>query len=462
MALHFKDLVLRSVRFQEPRATCKQAASDEEQLPNDTRGQTSLLSLPNEVLSQIVQDPCLSREDLRCMAVVSGRLLDIVRGDFYRRDNFRTFRQAIETADLAMMKRCAEYDATPNTVSWTVKPGILVWDSKRCPLDGGLMRRHHLPDCNYTPCEYIFFNLRRNRMSPAKCFEMLRVIHGTGANLCEHSCWRCRGSGIESRHRMPRVLLDLLKVKKSRGYRDDLCEIVRWLHSLGVELPVKEAFDHTPLPLRLYVNLEDMLRTYYPPLVLEILLKELDSEGVHLGSSHHDVGFENGADLCQEETLETRLKQVLINLTNDFTNPWGCEIGYVGEMGYIFEGEIGDIFETKIGLLVKYQGVTDLEKQMLETILEAVRKLESEVGVLKHFKSRGPRNEPWEHERRESVGYCRNVLNRCLDQFPYIPRDELHSVSSFGGEHRTHVFHTEPIADPDPWKHWYETDPEYQ
>ncbi|KAJ4203871.1 hypothetical protein NW767_004727 [Fusarium falciforme] len=336
----------------------------------------NLARLPDEIVLFIIKD--LHRESLKSLALTCANLRRIVLPDFYRSGKYKTFRLALRLGDLDMIKRCAKYDAAPIDATWEV----------------GFQENGHMREC-----------LDKDEMTADQCFELLQwlVDHGfdiTAASIDDRGWDDIEANAqidfVRRMKHMPCSFLHTFKMSTDRDKLDGVAKIVCHLSSEGFNFPrlvrgvgstlrsKEEYTEFTPLSYDSPFLVTMLMRSACPPSLLEAFLKQLKRQGVKLTCprdscppefKYGELVDDHDGDFDPAPTILTQVWELVAELYNDLFDPQRWKPFYIGE--------VGDIWVEKVTLLDEYEGINDVERLLLVSILSALRKIEARAQASK-------------------------------------------------------------------------------
>lgn len=351
-----------------------------------------LVKIPSEIILSIAER--IDRQSLRSLALTSARLNQTLRGEFYRRHKCETFRQALEAGDFGQIQRCIEHNAAPADAVWVKeRPGEPSYKP---------------PDYfDYRPIDYLMLAFEKDKMTPNQCYAMLEWLVEKGSDMAT-ACipfryWIAGNMGqefefVRAMRHMPHSFLRAFTVESDRAKLAGAASSICFLADRGFTFPrhilvtdygcvrrSRESLsEFTPLLFDTYSPITRIMRSACPPMVLEAFLKQLQRQGATLTSPLEQcpeslrreqiamscpwMSPDIRTSACMEFTLLSDFSTLAIGLYNDLLDPliWKP----------VYNGETGDIWEKKVDLLDMYQGIDEVEKHHLLSILAALRKIE--------------------------------------------------------------------------------------
>ncbi|KAJ4130308.1 hypothetical protein NW768_007291 [Fusarium equiseti] len=339
--------------------------------------ESRLLRIFNKVKTtknQTAESSALSITDLKNLGLASSSLFYHIRPLYYRADNFRVFRSALEHADVDIMGRCAEFDAAPD-MHWdlqypcrhqhlTHKPVDVLLESARLglsPIGKSIKALQWLMDHDYDVYEQ---KLHRHDIQWARA--------SGGKN------WMRKLDPLLKSQRMPEVLIHLVNVSTDRDQTEGICQMIRMLLTHGCLLPYN---------LGRYKPLDIAMRSHFPPCFLELVLDQF---------KQHDARVKEWRDDCPESMIKWVGYELWIDdnsLTERLLQRWAQMSCLAGLACRLFDelirirqmckeryyGDISDVFEEKVKLLIKYEFVDETEQRALVSIVEALRDITSMI-----------------------------------------------------------------------------------
>ncbi|KAM0428631.1 hypothetical protein ACHAPT_006994 [Fusarium lateritium] len=360
-------------------------------------GNANLASMPDEIVLSITK--YMDSHGLKNLALTCTNLRRIVSTEFYLSNNYETFRLALRSADLAMLERCVLHDAAPVDAIWK-SPFPEDVDFKGCECNCEISHRVH------QPMHYLMLGLEKDESTADGCFEMLRWLIDNGADITTASLeyqelfkedWDAQMEFARTMRHMPPSFLSTFKTSADRAKLDGAAKIICYLSSQGFSFPREiqgigsilrsreEYAEFAPLNYDSEFLLTLLMRSACPPSVLEAFLAQLQRQGVTLASPREECPAEfryfqypddddeefpdDDDDDESHPVILTHVWELVGELYNDLLDPQRWKPAH--------NGEIGDIWGAKISLLVKYEGVDDVERRLLTSILAALRRIET-------------------------------------------------------------------------------------
>lgn len=374
----------------QPRDAEAPVASSEKLSASNGSTNANLARLPDEIVLFIIKD--LRRASLKSLALTCANLCRIVRPDFYRSGKYKTFRLALRSGDLDMVKRCAKYDAAPIDGVWKV----------------GFREDGHVKECEcstlfshlvHHPIHFLTLGLYKDEMTADQCFEVLQWLVDHGSDITAASIDDRGWDDIEAdaqidfirrmKH-MPCSFLHTFKMSTNRDKLDGVARIVCHLSSQGFNFPrlvrgvgstlrsKEEYTEFTPLSYDSPFLVTMLMRPACPPSLLEAFLEQLRRQGVKLTCprdscppqfKYGELIDDHDGDFNPAPTILTQVWELVAELYNDLFDPQRWKPLYIGE--------VGDIWVEKVRLLDEYEGINDVERLLLVSILSALRKIEA-------------------------------------------------------------------------------------
>ncbi|KAL2684662.1 hypothetical protein Neosp_005744 [[Neocosmospora] mangrovei] len=349
-----------------------------------------LVKMPSEIILSITEH--MDRQSLRSLALTSFGLHITVRAEFYRSSNYETFRLALAAGDFATIERCDEHNAAPADATWVEELAGELDDDP--------------PDIfYYRPIDYLMFAFEKDKMTLNKCYAMLWWLVEKGSDMstaCIPLSYRIAGNEgkefqfAKTMKHMPHSFLRAFAVETDRAKLAAAAISICFLSERGFTFPreiLVEDYGHkyrsreslsdfAPVRFRAGSPMARMMRSACPPMVLEAFLKQLQLQGATLTSPLERcpeslrcaqpflslTGRHQSMEICREDTLITQYSNLVVGLYNDLLDPLIWRPTY--------NGDIGDIWERKLKLLDTYQGIDEIEKRHLLSILAVLRKIE--------------------------------------------------------------------------------------
>lgn len=357
-----------------------------------------MTKLPKKLLQMIIEDECLSRKDLRALALSSPNLFNLVQPRFYRSDNFATFVAAASHGDVAALERCAEFRAVPKNASIIIPSGC------------------GRPKCTRTYCfgEYlnmigaVAMNMQLGKVLPQDCIDTVQWLLKRGGEDLEEAfpelVWRegekarlmegegtfehCRFSGClhpviaAPVHNNIEGLFSQLLKRQSREKVGATCQLIELLVNQGAQMPRERLgwrfgpgeVNHDlglllgeAAPARDPVGIAMAL--HCPPSLLEFVLKTYERE------SHH---------LLDTPDQQTPIEPMRIPRTdlNFLVRCIHCRIFMpTGDWEEAYHGEVADMLKKKVDLLIQYGVVDEMEQEALQRLVAAVQVVYFQVGI---------------------------------------------------------------------------------
>ncbi|UPK99148.1 hypothetical protein LCI18_010083 [Fusarium solani-melongenae] len=346
--------------------------------------------LPDEIVLSIIKH--MRRAKLKSLALTCTNLRRVVLPEFYRSGNYRTFRLALRSGSLEMVKQCAEYGSAPINGGWKVghREDGRVKECECTTLFSHLVHR---------PIHFLALGLDNDETTAEQCLEVLQWLVDNDSDITAGSIddpgWNTieANAQIEFARRMkhmPCSFLHIFKMSIDRDKLDGVARIVCHLSSEGFNFPRlvqgvgstlrsnEEYTGFTPLSYDSPFLVTTLMRSACPPSLLEAFLKQLKRQGVKLTCprdscppqfKYSELIDDHDGDFDPAPTILTQVWELVAELYNDLFDPQRWKPVYIGE--------VGDIWEEKVRLLDEYEGINDVERLLLGSILSALRKIEA-------------------------------------------------------------------------------------
>ncbi|KAF0636730.1 hypothetical protein FPSE5266_11431, partial [Fusarium pseudograminearum] len=329
----------------------------------------------------------LSAPDVKNLALASSSLFHRLSPSFYLAGNYYAFRSAVKYADIAAMKRCAEFGAAPD----------MHWE-----LEGECECRGEQVHLSHRPIDVLLEQVKSCSIPMGKSIEALHWLLDNGYDVYEqpvslsYEKWPSIDVSQEQLEdarvklktvSMPEILMSALSV--SAGDRDrtaGICQMIDMLLGHGCLIPYnfnQRAHSYHSNPSHVFTPMEVAMMSHCPPHFLEVLLELY---------KRHDAHDQRTADTCPEsmsrwvgwnpfeQDVGLRMRQEWMhgsdlgklarNLFLDLLDPardWKEE----------YYGETADIFTEKINLMEKYDFIDSSEIVALRCILRSLLRITS-------------------------------------------------------------------------------------
>ncbi|KAJ4261647.1 hypothetical protein NW762_007083 [Fusarium torreyae] len=342
--------------------------------------QGPLLQLPIEILLQIIEDESLEYEDICTLGLVSANLYEASRKLFFQGEGFRVFRTALEEGCVEVMQRCADYDAAPTNVRWYFRGHDMRSYRLATKHLQGATKPFRTVSCR--PVDVLLMGYRNRCFSADQCIEALKWLIDNGYQIHQIQEWSVTVWGKkpdnlpELAPYIPFCLFNTLSTATDREYHRGICSIIHFLYDEGFVLPPAPGlgvpeWGRTNRSDGVYVRLSGdcdglvglMMQTAYPLSILELYLKQLDNQGLHLKSRLDNPAI---PAWCQENPCTTMsIGSFIAILFDDLFDPWTWKPENPLDVAHILDD--------KVNLLARYQGIDDDERYVLKDIVAALR-----------------------------------------------------------------------------------------
>ncbi|KAK2137848.1 hypothetical protein NOF04DRAFT_1135080, partial [Fusarium oxysporum II5] len=278
----------------------------------------------------------ISAQDFKGLCLLSPSLNQLYLPFHYSGNNNGTFHDALRSADVKVMERCAQFGAAPDT-RWELS------ESDGCQCISERRHTHHRPIDELLECVYL------GETPIGKCVDALKWLLERKFDMTEQKDQPWYAANDYCDH-VPEFLLMILTKSPDRVRTEGICQMTKMLHSHGYSLPFHMNFDSYMsrswedhgLVRSITGPLDVALRSHCPPYLLELVLRDYMRR---LVGFEHDLGI--SLDLMDNSTS------------------WA----------EVYRGEAADVFEQKIEILIDYQVLNQLEETMLRGIVEAMRSM---------------------------------------------------------------------------------------
>ncbi|KAF5619107.1 hypothetical protein F52700_11967 [Fusarium sp. NRRL 52700] len=313
-----------------------------------------LLDLPNELLFSIIEDEYMSWRDHFNIHHVSTRLLQLTFKHVYdgRRD---IFEYACYHGNLNLIIACLKHRNVPTSQLWGT-PGSSTLYS--------------------TPLDVLSLGFQDGTCSTDQYIEVAEWLFDNGYQTQQFESYK--EEMIASRVVSP-FLLTMFSTATDADNHRDICQVIEFLTSKGLGFPrpsqilrrvchtkMDEHSGYHALASDSGSDIDMILQSAFPPALFELFLKNLFSDlGLTFKSRLAPSHLRDDLYICEW----TRVNDLIGILFDDLFAPWI----YKGDSPTYFS----NTFEAKIKLLVKYDGIAEYEQSALESILEALRRIEA-------------------------------------------------------------------------------------
>ncbi|RBQ65733.1 hypothetical protein FVER14953_21419 [Fusarium verticillioides] len=315
--------------------------------------------LPTEILLQISGEPgkdqdTISAEEFKGLCLLSPPLSQVYLQLYYLGDNCGPFRQALRSANVKAMDRCAQYGAVPDT-TWELPES----DGCQCISE----RRH----THHRPIDELLESVYLGKVPIEKGINALKWLLERRFDMKEQKDQAWYEANTHCDH-FPEFLITMLSKSPDRTYTEGICQMIKLVQSYGYSLPFAMNLDtywHLDERDRLSPGLvrkplDEALRSHCPPYFIEAIMQDYIRRRVDFSSIHvvPPVFMESWAG--KHKTAWG----IFLDLMDPSTN-WAEQ----------YRGEASDILEQKIKTLAKYGILNKIEKEMLGSIVEAMRSM---------------------------------------------------------------------------------------
>ncbi|KAI8683550.1 F-box domain-containing protein [Fusarium keratoplasticum] len=327
-------------------------ASFEEFSVSNGSPNANLARLPDEIVLFIIKH--LRRASLKSLALTCANLRRIVLPDFYRSGKYKTFRLALRSGDLEMVKQCAEYGAAPVNGVWKVgfREDDRVKECECSTLFSHLVHR---------PIHFLTLGLDNDETTADQCLEVLQWLVDNDSDITAGSIDDRGWNTIEAKAQiefvrrmkhMPCSFFHIFKMSTDREKLDGVAKIVCHLSSEGFNFPrlvrgvgstlrsKEEYTEFTPLSYDSPFLVTMLMRSACPPSLLEAVLKQLKRQGVKLTCprdscppqfKYGEPVDDHDGDFDPAPTILTQMWELVGELYNDLFDPQRWKPLYIGE-----------------------------------------------------------------------------------------------------------------------------------
>ncbi|RBR09497.1 hypothetical protein FVER53590_29278 [Fusarium verticillioides] len=341
--------------------------------------------LPTEILLQISGEPgkdqdTISAEEFKGLSLLSPLLSQVYLQLYYLGDNCGPFRQALRSANVKAMDRCAQYGAVPDT-TWELPES----DGCQCISE----RRH----THHRPIDELLESVYLGKVPIEKGINALKWLLERRFDMKEQKDQAWYEANTHCDH-FPEFLITMLSKSPDRTYTEGICQMIKLVQSYGYSLPFAMNLDtywHLDERDRLSPGLvrkplDEALRSHCPPYFIEVIMQDYIRRRVDFSSIHvvPPVFMESWAgkhkfvyDYTWTSLVFTQGQQWW-KFTNLLETAWGIFLDLMDpstNWAEQYRGEASDILEQKIKTLAKYGILNKIEKEMLGGIVEAMRSM---------------------------------------------------------------------------------------
>ncbi|KAF5687551.1 hypothetical protein FCIRC_2257 [Fusarium circinatum] len=311
-----------------------------------------LLDLPNELLFSIIEHEKMCWRDHLSIHQVSSRLFQLTFKHVY--DGERDiFLHACSFANLDLMIECLKHRNVPTSHVW------------------------HQHEWCLTPLDILSFAFQDGDCSSGQYIKVAGWLFDNGYKTDQ--IVSSKDEMITSRVVSP-LLLTMFSTATDTDDHRGICQAIEFLTSKGLGFPgssqMLKRVSHRKMGDRRSgyrsfardsgSDMEMILQSAFPPALFDLFLKNLFSDfGLTLQSRLAPNHLRDDVSPCEQ----TRLNDLVRILFDDLFAPWI----YKGDSPSYFS----DTFEAKIKLLVENDGIAAYEQPALESILEALRRIEA-------------------------------------------------------------------------------------
>ncbi|KAF5988594.1 heterokaryon incompatibility protein [Fusarium coicis] len=297
--------------------------------------------LPTEILLQISGEPgkdedTISADEFKGLCLLSPPPSKVYLQLYYIGDNCGPFRQALRSANVKAMDRCAQFGAVPDT-TWELP------ESDGCQCISECRHPHHRPIDELLEIVYL------GKVPIEKGINALEWLLGRRFDMKEQKDQAWYEANSHCDH-FPEFLITMLSKSPDRAYTEGICQMIKLVQSYGYSLPFAMNLDtYWPLDERDRLSpglvrkpLDDALRSHCPPYFIEVIMQDYIRHRVDFSSIHA--------------------------VPPVFMESWAGKHKF-------YRGEASDILEQKIKILAKYGILNKIEEEMLGSIVEALRSM---------------------------------------------------------------------------------------
>ncbi|KAF5532123.1 hypothetical protein FMEXI_12601 [Fusarium mexicanum] len=341
--------------------------------------------LPTEVLLQISGEPgkdqdTISAEEFKSLCLLSPPLSQVYLKFYYLGDSCGAFRQAVRSANIKAMDRCAQFGAAPDT-TWELPES----DGCKC-----ISERRHI---HHRPIDELLESVYLGKVPIENAMNALRWLLERRFDMKEQKDQAWYEANTHCDH-FPDFLITMLSKSPDHVYTEGICQMIKLIQSYGYSLPFAMNLDtywHLDERERLSPGLirkplDEALRSHCPPYLLEVIMQDYIRRRVDFSSTHvvppafmeswagkHKFAYEYTSD--SEVFIQD---QQWWKFTNLLETTWGIFLDLVDpstNWAEQYRGEASDILEQKIKILAKYGILNEIEEEMLGSIVEAMRSM---------------------------------------------------------------------------------------
>ncbi|KAF5555228.1 hypothetical protein FNAPI_6189 [Fusarium napiforme] len=348
--------------------------------------------LPTEILLQISgepgkdQDP-ISAEEFKGLCLLSPPLSQVYLRLYYLGDNCGAFRQALRSANVKAMDRCAQFGAVTDT-RWELPK------SDGCQCISERLHTHHRPIDELLESVYL------GKVPIEKGINALKWLLERRFDMKEQKDQAWYKANTHCDH-FPDFLITMLSKSPDRVYTEGICQMIKLIQSYGYSLPFSMNWDtywyldkmERLSPGLVTKPLDEALRSHCPPYFIEVIMQDYIRRRVDFSSTHvmTPVFMKSWAgkqkffiEYTSNSRVSTPNGRVFIQdqqwwkSTNLLETTWGIFLDLMDpSTNWVeqYRGEASDILEEKIKILAKYGILDDIEEKMLGSIVEALRSM---------------------------------------------------------------------------------------
>ncbi|RMJ03573.1 hypothetical protein CDV36_014901 [Fusarium kuroshium] len=370
-----------------------------------------LALLPAELLIQTFNHLLDTGDSGRALALTSIKIRNTVIDIFYRQNGKEIFLKGLETADVGILKRCEEFGVASIDYVWEVPlppfqegPFKTLWRAESLSYPGSIWNGIRRVVDYHRPVDRLLESAFAGDTIEQKHYDALKWLVYKGHDMSSSN------EQLPGKHMVRSLPSQLQRVRDSESMLM-LSRMFQLLSSRGFASPyTKYALDKLPeneldpipnylIASRDYRGMDSDLneirghlvslsmRAHCPPSILRTVLMDYEARGVKLSTRYIDlpvaldqydgVREPDPPPQLQNEGIDTwdptqwghicRIEDLLGILHGDRFGLSGWEESY--------PGEVDDIFSAKVGLLTFYEAITEDEKELLDTILKAMKNI---------------------------------------------------------------------------------------
>ncbi|EXA54642.1 hypothetical protein FOVG_02058 [Fusarium oxysporum f. sp. pisi HDV247] len=326
------------------------------------------VELPFQISGELATDPSsLSAQDCVESSLYSHAPSHICVPLYYLSDNYCGFRAAVKNADFEAMNRCAKYGGAQDT-------------TRKLPKYNGYEK-----GCQ--PIDELLESVYLGKVPTEKGIDASKRLLESHFDMKEQRDQAWYDVNTHCDH-FPDFLITMLSKSPDRVYTEGICQMIKLPQSYGNWLPFNMESDtywYSENADR-YLSgitrkpLDVALRSHCPLYLLEVIIRDDTRRRVDFTTTHVDppAFMQSWAGDYRFACDEYPVAQQWWKYTNLLETTWGLFLDLMDtstSWEEQYRGEASDIFEQKIEILIKHHVLHEVEEDMLRSIVEAMRSM---------------------------------------------------------------------------------------